>query len=70
MGKDDLVRDSLREGLKAKGRSRRESAANLAKTANDGCRIRNEGVRCSNHRCGTNKMRGSGVRITVAAPIN
>ena len=42
MGKDDLVRDSLREGLKAKGRSRRESAANLAKTANGGCRFRND----------------------------
>jgi hypothetical protein len=42
MGKDDLVRDNLREGLKAKGRSRREFAANLAKTANGGWKMRND----------------------------
>ena len=30
MEKDDLVRDSIREGLKSKGRLRREAAANEA----------------------------------------
>jgi hypothetical protein len=34
MPKTDLVRDSLREGLKAKGRSRRQSAVRRAEAAN------------------------------------
>jgi ParB-like chromosome segregation protein Spo0J len=42
MGKDDLVRRQSAGGLKAKGRSRREFAANLAKTANSGWKMRND----------------------------
>jgi hypothetical protein len=36
MGKNDLIGGNVREELKAKGRSRRESAANLTKTASGG----------------------------------
>jgi DNA modification methylase len=42
MGKDGLVRDSLREGLKVKGRSRRQSVAKQTKAANGGWKIRND----------------------------
>ena len=42
MPKTDLVRDSLREGLKAKGRSRRQSAVRRAEAANGSRQIRND----------------------------
>jgi hypothetical protein len=38
----DLVRDSLREGLKAKGQSRRQSAVRRAEAANGSPQIRND----------------------------
>jgi hypothetical protein len=42
MPKTDLVRGSLREGLKAKGRSRRQSAVRRAEAANGSRQIRND----------------------------
>ena len=42
MPKTDLVRDSLRGGLKAKGRSRRQSAVRRAEAANGSRQIRND----------------------------
>jgi hypothetical protein len=42
MPKTDLVRNSLREGLKAKGRSRRQSAVRRAEAANGSRQIRND----------------------------
>jgi hypothetical protein len=42
MPKTDLVRDSLREGLKAKGRSRRQSAVRRAEAAKGSRQIRND----------------------------
>lgn len=42
MPKTDLVRDSLREGLKAKGRSRHQSAVRRAEAAKGSRQIRND----------------------------